>query len=582
MTPPAIVCTGFHRSATSLVAQLLHVGGLNMGTRLVLPHRSNPDGHFEDADLVSLHDAVLHEQGTSLNLMDDVPLLETGALRQRVAHYLGTRDAHSPAGWGVKDPRLCLFLPFWARALGERGRFLLVTRHWAASLQSMLKRHSRLLADHHSVSPAQMVALQKDHLVYWQSGQLPRMWLAYAERMLQFVQQHHAAHCLVLPHAAVLGGAPLHQLLAERWGMELAAPSLPVVKPHLIHDAVDARLQNLVAPALRQRLDAVWAQLVAHTSAECSPWLASDWAAPNWKTSTDEPGCTQALALAQQRWRSAPKLGGWAHSRTALPEPDTWGNTQALLSNLQDAAFEPAALPAAVKWLAQNDADNGAAWRELGRKALALNALDLAEGALWRASSAGPAPAEVWALLAQVHLQRGEPARALHYWREATRRNPKSGPFAAGLVRALAACGQLNEAHQALDAMADMPPDWPVVLAWCTLMQEMGRTPEALSRLEALAHTLPERAEQWTQLRARLLMALDTDEALRLQDAAIQRNLQQADLGLLLATWLEPLNGQAEAMDLLNRLLAHWRDVLGSDALAARLEALGKTPDALR
>src|SRR3546814_4923221 len=49
---PVIICTGFHRSATSLTAQLLHSGGLDMGRRLVANHISNPDGHFEDVEMV--------------------------------------------------------------------------------------------------------------------------------------------------------------------------------------------------------------------------------------------------------------------------------------------------------------------------------------------------------------------------------------------------------------------------------------------------------------------------------------------------------------------------------------------------
>jgi hypothetical protein len=173
MQTSTILCTGFHRSATSLVAQMLHAGAFNMGSRLVLPHRSNPDGHFEDAELVELHDAALREQGTNLALIDDIPLANTEELRQRIQRYISARDALSPAGWAAKDPRICLFLPAWAQALGPRGRYVLVIRHWSASLQSMLKRHSRVLAEQHAVDSGQMASLQQHHLLYWKSGQLP-------------------------------------------------------------------------------------------------------------------------------------------------------------------------------------------------------------------------------------------------------------------------------------------------------------------------------------------------------------------------------------------------------------------------
>ena len=108
-------------------------------------------------------------------------------------------------------------------------------------------------------------------------------------------------------------------------------------------------------------------------------------------------------------------------------------------------------LDAAAKWLTTHDPDNGPAWREIGRKSLMASANDLAEQALLRATGCGPAPAEVWALLAQVHPLRGTPLRALHNWRKAVRSNPRSGPFKASLVKALLACGQAAEAREVLD-----------------------------------------------------------------------------------------------------------------------------------
>ena len=122
------------------MAQLLHAGGLHIGSRLVAPHRSNPDGHFEDADLVALHDAALAELGTSFSLTDATALAATSSSLERLRKYIHLRDSLSPGAWGAKDPRLCLFLPQWHAAPGSRARFVLVTRHWAASMQSMLKQ----------------------------------------------------------------------------------------------------------------------------------------------------------------------------------------------------------------------------------------------------------------------------------------------------------------------------------------------------------------------------------------------------------------------------------------------------------
>ncbi|MDO3387341.1 hypothetical protein QWI17_15985 [Gilvimarinus sp. SDUM040013] len=48
--------------------------------------------------------------------------------------------------WGMKDPRQCVFLPHWQQVVGDRGRYLVVLRHWSASIQSLLKRSTRDIA----------------------------------------------------------------------------------------------------------------------------------------------------------------------------------------------------------------------------------------------------------------------------------------------------------------------------------------------------------------------------------------------------------------------------------------------------
>src|SRR3546814_20203107 len=106
---PVIICTGFHRSATSLPAQLLHSGGLDMGRRLVANHISNPDGHFDDVEMVALNDALLHKEGTDWRFHDEVHLPLDGNVSSALQRYLECRDAtHVATGCGLKDPAISL------------------------------------------------------------------------------------------------------------------------------------------------------------------------------------------------------------------------------------------------------------------------------------------------------------------------------------------------------------------------------------------------------------------------------------------------------------------------------------------
>ena len=58
-----LIIAGFHRSGTSLVCQLLHRAGLFLGDELLGATFSNPNGHFEDAEVVELHERILADNG---------------------------------------------------------------------------------------------------------------------------------------------------------------------------------------------------------------------------------------------------------------------------------------------------------------------------------------------------------------------------------------------------------------------------------------------------------------------------------------------------------------------------------------
>ena len=52
----ALICTGFHRSATSATANWLFDAGLDLGRNLMTGSISNAKGHYEDIDAVTIHD----------------------------------------------------------------------------------------------------------------------------------------------------------------------------------------------------------------------------------------------------------------------------------------------------------------------------------------------------------------------------------------------------------------------------------------------------------------------------------------------------------------------------------------------
>jgi GT2 family glycosyltransferase/glycosyltransferase involved in cell wall biosynthesis/chromosome segregation ATPase len=109
--------TGMHRSGTSMIAKLLHLGGVYLGPEeeLAAPARDNADGFWEDRRFVELNSEILRTFGGGWDSPPALPSRYDGErfehLRRGAQTLLAERDGHEP--WGWKDPRMCLTLPFW-------------------------------------------------------------------------------------------------------------------------------------------------------------------------------------------------------------------------------------------------------------------------------------------------------------------------------------------------------------------------------------------------------------------------------------------------------------------------------------
>jgi len=135
----AVILAGMHRSGTSLAAAVLASAGLNLGDRLLGPHRGNPLGHCEDLGFLEFHRRALRGIG------DDPDGFSARAVAtlppDLVARADGLVAERSAAGrpWGWKDPRTTLFLDFWADRLPDAG-FVFVFRNPADVADSLFRR----------------------------------------------------------------------------------------------------------------------------------------------------------------------------------------------------------------------------------------------------------------------------------------------------------------------------------------------------------------------------------------------------------------------------------------------------------
>jgi hypothetical protein len=143
----AIMVLGMHRSGTSAFTGVLSLMGVDLGARLLPASSSNPSGHWEHEEVVSVHDSLLMALGTK---WDDPRALPAGWLksepaaahREKLLEIIVRDFAGSPL-WALKDPRLCKLLPLWISLLEEldcEPVWVLLARHPCESIRSLESR----------------------------------------------------------------------------------------------------------------------------------------------------------------------------------------------------------------------------------------------------------------------------------------------------------------------------------------------------------------------------------------------------------------------------------------------------------
>jgi hypothetical protein len=206
-----LIIAGFHRSGTSATAQLLHRAGLFLGYELLEALPSNPYGHFEDREVVDLHQQILYSNERTW-LVDEpfLPLVDHSHW-QKMRQVIERRNTGHRL-WGFKDPRACLFIMLWKYLLPDM-KILLVYRHFSEVTRSLGQRHS-----------TELILNRGNRLVhqrFWEEPDLAlRMWLVHNNALLGFARAY-PEDTLALSMDMVRDGFPLVWAIKQRWGFEL-------------------------------------------------------------------------------------------------------------------------------------------------------------------------------------------------------------------------------------------------------------------------------------------------------------------------------------------------------------------------
>lgn len=249
-----LILTGFHRSATSVTANYLSNAGLNMGNELMGANINNPKGYFEDIPAVKLHEAEFNKAGTSWQFHDEIPLISEDAF---LTKYI-TQRSNQNSPWGVKDPRICLFLDDWHKELGEDGCYFFVVRHWSSCIESLLNRHSKNLA-----YGLKEITSDATDIQFWTQPDLAaKMWLSYNKRLVSFAKKYPDL-TIIATQRALFNGAPILKMLNKKFLFELDTNAKSPFDKSLFRDVSNNTIFESLSYSLQQELNNVWLEILA-------------------------------------------------------------------------------------------------------------------------------------------------------------------------------------------------------------------------------------------------------------------------------------------------------------------------------
>lgn len=113
------VVLGMHKSGTTLISQILHHSGINMGDDIDTHVSYDQGNKYERDSTKMLNIEILSSYGMrSLHVTTPTTLWMTENQRVRMREIIRSCDERY-ADWGFKDPRTCLVYPLWASELPE-------------------------------------------------------------------------------------------------------------------------------------------------------------------------------------------------------------------------------------------------------------------------------------------------------------------------------------------------------------------------------------------------------------------------------------------------------------------------------
>ena len=229
MNNNVLVITGMHRSGTSLLTQWLYKCGLHVGDKFLGAGIGNNDGHYEDIDFYNYHQQVLTEHELPSDGLAPASPQSLTTIQRTSLKALLHRKAAGQSQWGWKDPRTCLFLPFYREAL-PNARYLVILRDYKTVVSSLVQRLYTLHAWKYEQSDLITKFIWRYFKKPYRRKKLLKrycdehlaVWITYNEAILKHLQQLPVATYMVVDHTKLkTSNKEIFKHLSGNWNFDL-------------------------------------------------------------------------------------------------------------------------------------------------------------------------------------------------------------------------------------------------------------------------------------------------------------------------------------------------------------------------
>lgn len=230
---PPLILLGMHRSGTSVVANWLIRCGFNLGADLLGPATGNTEGHFEDRQILALHEQILRSNRISYQAAGPVQLRFNACQRAKAEAIYEQRKQH-PC-WGWKEPRTCLTMKLWQQTIPDH-RCLVVFRDYRQVVDSFLRRKKKALKNRKSLVEKWIQHIKYRWLERRAANRFLKVWMEYNRQIVAHLIEMDPANYLVFDESRLKDcDCRLIQHCTQQWSYPLKwIPLRGVFKTYLM------------------------------------------------------------------------------------------------------------------------------------------------------------------------------------------------------------------------------------------------------------------------------------------------------------------------------------------------------------